>query len=251
MDPELVVESNDCVGESPRWDSRQHCLWWLDNERATVHRHSPVSGQTVSFHLPQNATSLALTASDERLLATMDDGVYSLAPDGSALEQLLRMDTGDRGCSFNDSGCDAHGRLWVGSGSETVVGKGKLWVLSPNASETTVALDGLSLANGIGFSPDNRFMYLVDSITRVVHRIAYELGTAPSARSSPSVWPTSPMACRTGWPSTSKGVSGSPSGTLDACAAIRRPEPWTSRFRFLSAALPAVPSVARSSLTCT
>lgn len=175
MNPELVFESHDCVGESPRWDAPHGCLWWVDNERATVHSHTPTTGETRTFHLPQNASSLALA--DDALLATLPDGVYRMGPDGSALERLVQMDAGGGACAFNDSGCDAHGRLWIGSGSEAATGLGKLWVVAPGASSARLALDGLSLPNGIGFSPDNRFMYLADSLARTVYRIAYDLAS--------------------------------------------------------------------------
>jgi sugar lactone lactonase YvrE len=172
---ELVFASGDCVGESPRWDARRECLWWLDNERAAVHCHFPAADETQTFHLPVNASSLAF-AGDE-VLATLPDGVYRLGDGGSGLERLIEIDPGAEACAFNDSGCDARGRLWIGSGSETVTGQGKLWVLSPGASSARIAFDGLSLANGIGFSPDNRFMYLADSIARAVYRIAYDIET--------------------------------------------------------------------------
>jgi sugar lactone lactonase YvrE len=176
LNPELVFDSDDCVGESPRWDARRGCVWWIDNERATVHRHFPAVGETQTFQLPVNASSLAL-ADDDEVLATLPDGVYRLGDGGSGLERLIPMDTRAEACSFNDSGCDARGRLWIGSGSETVTGQGGLWVVRADSSCAELVLDGLSLPNGIGFSPDNRFMYLVDSIAGAIYRIAYDLGT--------------------------------------------------------------------------
>lgn len=178
MGGELVSRSNDCVGESPRWDRHRRCLWWVDNERATVHRHDPQRDSTQSFSLPRNASSLALTASAERLLATLPDGVYSCSANGQALSLVVNMETGDERCSFNDSGCDPVGRLWIGSGTEEFRGLGRLWLVSPHGGpQPELVLEGLSLPNGIGFSPDNQVMYLADSMEGVVYRIPYELET--------------------------------------------------------------------------
>lgn len=171
MTPELVFDSHDCCGESPRWDARRGRLWWIDNERATVHCHTHATGDTKTLRLPRDVSSLALT--DAGLVATMSDGVYQLSDDSSSIERIVEIDPGD--AAFNDSGCDARGRLWLGSGSETVTAAGRLWVLPPGAAVATPVLDGLSLSNGIGFSPDNRFMYLADSLAHAVYRFAYDL----------------------------------------------------------------------------
>jgi sugar lactone lactonase YvrE len=175
VQPELVYPSDDYVGESPRWDPLTECLWWVDNERATLHRHTPARGDTRTVGLPQNASSVAI--GQDGLIATFPDGLHRLAEDGSDLERIIEMDPRSDACSFNDSGVDPEGRLWVGSGSETVRGEGRLWVVSPGEPSARLALDGLSLPNGIGFSPDHRFMYLADSFAPAVYRIPYDRET--------------------------------------------------------------------------
>lgn len=175
MRAELVSRSDDCVGESPRWDPRHRCLWWVDNERATVHRYDPDREATKSYGLPSNASSLACPASGAWLLATLPDGIYAISDEGPEPKLLVRLDPGDERCSFNDSGCDTAGRLWVGAGSESARGRGGLWSVSVSEPEPRRVLSGLSLPNGIGFSPDDRFMYLVDSLEHIVHRIPYDV----------------------------------------------------------------------------
>ena len=41
-------------------------------------------------------------------------------------------------------------------------------------------LDGLTIPNGVGWSPDGRTMYLVDSGPRVVHAFTFDPGRAAS-----------------------------------------------------------------------
>ena len=115
---ELVSPTSACVGESSRWDPRHRCVWWVGNEHATVHRYEPERNGTDGYVLLQNACSLARTVSGDRLLATLPDGVYSVAGDGSELELLAPLKPGDARSVFNDSDCETAGRLWIGTGSD-------------------------------------------------------------------------------------------------------------------------------------
>lgn len=85
----------------------------------------------------------------------------------------------------NDCGVDPAGRLWFG----TIA-----WDMSPDAAalyrldnldEGPVrVLEGVSISNGIGWSPDGLTMYYIDSQTRRIDRFAYqvETGTASNRR---------------------------------------------------------------------
>ncbi len=150
MDANIVVNSRDCVGESPRWDRWRRRLWWVDAEQASVHWYDPSSGGVRTEVLPANATSIAI--GHEALMATFPDGLYRIAPDSFKVDLVLRVRPGE-GSMFNDSGCDRKGRLWVGSGSEEAGGLGRLMVFDPDAGTVTTVLDGLWLPNGIALEP--------------------------------------------------------------------------------------------------
>ena len=82
----------------------------------------------------------------------------------------------------NDAKCDPAGRLWVGTMSEAEDARsGSLYRV---ARETVTCLvHGVGVSNGLGWSPDGRSMYYVDSPTRRVDVFDYDLETGtPSAR---------------------------------------------------------------------
>ena len=66
---------------------------------------------------------------------------------------------------MNDGACDPQGRFWAGTMAyDESPGAGALYRLELDGSCTTV-LTGLTIANGIGWSPDGSTMYLNDSGT--------------------------------------------------------------------------------------
>ena len=72
-------------------------------------------------------------------------------------------------CRMNDGACDAAGRFWAGSMAlqDGVLGEGSLYRLEPDGSAVEV-LAGISLSNGIDWSPDGRTMYHVDTSARTL-----------------------------------------------------------------------------------
>jgi len=90
-----------------------------------------------------------------------------------ALEPTLR---------FNDAAADAAGRLWLGSVDRSHRrSAGALHVLEPGGELSTV-VEGMGLANGIGFAPDGSEVFVADSIAHTL--TAYQLtgtGVRPGA----------------------------------------------------------------------
>ncbi len=75
---------------------------------------------------------------------------------------------------MNDGACDPQGRFWAGTlADDHHSGGGALYRLDPDG-RIALVLDGLTIANGIGWSPDGRTMYLVDSGPRVIHAFAFD-----------------------------------------------------------------------------
>ena len=70
---------------------------------------------------------------------------------------------------MNDGACDPQGRFWAGTlADDHHDGGGALYRLERDG-RTELMLDGLTISNGLGWSPDGSTMYLVDSGPRVVH----------------------------------------------------------------------------------
>ncbi len=80
--------------------------------------------------------------------------------------------------------CDPQGRFWAGTKAhDNRAGGGALYRLDRNGP-TELMLDGLTISNGLGWSPDGGTMYLADTIPRVIHEFSFdgERGTISDGR---------------------------------------------------------------------
>jgi sugar lactone lactonase YvrE len=82
---------------------------------------------------------------------------------------------------FNDGRCDPQGRLLAGAMNEARdAPSAGLWRLDPDGSLTLV-LGGLTIANGLAFSPDGGTMYHADTPTRTIRAFDYDPRTGTPA----------------------------------------------------------------------
>jgi len=154
------------LGEGPVWDAAREELVWVDVDRGVVHRRrggaerTVAVGQPVGCAVPRAAGGLALA---------VRDGFALSAADCEGPPRLVAPVEAERGDTrMNDGACDARGRFWAGTMSLTGDTRtAALYRLDPDLSVTRV-LPGLSVSNGIGWSPDGSALYHVDSPRRRV-----------------------------------------------------------------------------------
>jgi sugar lactone lactonase YvrE len=148
------------VGEGPHWDADSQCLWWVDLLAGLVHCSDLKSGQATTFSVGWPVGAVVARASGG-LVAADARGYSYLSPSGEVLERAQMLPVGHR---MNDAKTDPAGRLWAGSTTmEFTSGEGAMHVLSPGGAVATV-LTGLTLPNGLGWSPAGDTFYLVDSM---------------------------------------------------------------------------------------
>jgi sugar lactone lactonase YvrE len=170
--------------EGPAWDAARGELLWVDIPNGQVHR-AEVSdggeltevgaahgGDTVGFVVPAAAGGWVLGAGG---------GITRLSPDGTARVLIDLAGEGgspdDGGTRMNDGGCDAAGRFFGGTMAfDQRPGAGSLYRLDLDGTVTTV-VEGLTVSNGLGWSPDGRTAYLADSGPGLVHAFAYDPGS--------------------------------------------------------------------------
>jgi sugar lactone lactonase YvrE len=160
------------LGEGPVWDAARLELVWVDIERGLVHRRTPGGtdtsldvGQPVGCAVPRAVGGLALA---------LRDG-FALLPAGSNKARLVapveqqRVDT-----RMNDGGCDSRGRFWAGTMS--LVGDTRsaaLYRLEPDLTVKRM-LPGVSISNGLSWSPEGTLMYHVDTPRRRIDVYEYD-----------------------------------------------------------------------------
>lgn len=169
-EPEVVIHAAAEVGEGPVLDPRSGLLAWVDIPAGRLHLSEPRSGgdrvtrygTILGAVAPRIVPGWAAAVSEG--FAIIDEGLITVA-DPVLPESWRRM---------NDAKCDSRGRMWAGSTAlDFRPGAGALhrW---DGRGPSKVMADSLTLPNGLGWSPDDRFMYLADSVEQVVFRADFD-----------------------------------------------------------------------------
>jgi sugar lactone lactonase YvrE len=90
---------------------------------------------------------------------------------------LLDVHGDDGPLRFNDAKCDPRGRALAGTmRNDEAAGDATLYRLDPGPVAATL-LQGRGVCNGLGWSPDGRVLYFVDSLVPAVAAYDYDLAT--------------------------------------------------------------------------
>jgi sugar lactone lactonase YvrE len=158
-------------GEGPVWSSRWGGLRWVDMLAGDVLSLRP-DGSVDRRHVGAIAAALR-PRRDGGAVIGVEHGFALEAPDGTltTLGELWRADAGLR---MNDGGCDPDGRFYCGSMAyDRTAGAAALFRLDPDGS-THVVLDGVTISNGLEWSPDGSRAYYNDTETYRVDVFDYD-----------------------------------------------------------------------------
>ncbi len=175
MNPELVVQTRAEVGEGPIWDPTTSTLLWVDITGRAVHRFDPAAGRDTALDVGVDVGAVAVRASGGVVMAAAD-GFRALEPDGSH-RLLAAVGADDPTLRMNDGKCDRRGRFWAGTMAYDEAGPaglGTLYRLDPDLSVHPM-LRGVSISNGIDWSPDDTRMYFIDSRAQSVDVFDFDL----------------------------------------------------------------------------
>jgi sugar lactone lactonase YvrE len=174
MELELAVDVRAELGEGPSWDPETRRLIWVDITAEVVHRFDPASGEDERFEVGQ-PVGAAVPSSDGRLALAVSDGFAFLDPATGAIERIADVEAELADTMMNDGKCDPAGRLWAGTkdakGSRPI---GSLYRLGADAKPVRM-LTGLTVSNGLGWSPDRTTMYFIDSPTQRIDVFDFDL----------------------------------------------------------------------------
>ncbi|MFH9226159.1 SMP-30/gluconolactonase/LRE family protein [Streptomyces lydicus] len=162
MRPEQVTDPIAYHGEGPVWSPRWGGLRWVDMlagdilalaDDGTVSRQRV--GEVAAALRPRRQGGAVIAV--ERGFALEDaDGTVTRLPELWA----------DHGVRMNEGGCDPDGRFYCGSMAyDKRPGAATLYRLDPDGS-AVVVLTGVSVSNGLEWSPDGAHVYYNDTPTQ-------------------------------------------------------------------------------------
>ena len=167
----IVLAARARLGECPVWQAVGQKLFWVDVYNHRVHQFDPVTGKDCYFDTGDVVSAIALAGTNRLLIALSDRLAWLDLPTGE-VEVIHRIEFPHPvGTRLNDGKCDAHGRFWIGSCSERR-GQGALYRYDPDGS-LHIMETGLTIANGLAWSPDGKTFYLTDSAQHTIFAYDY------------------------------------------------------------------------------
>lgn len=167
---EVVVATGAEIGEGPVWDARSSRLVWIDILGRRIHLTDTGSGATEEIEVPLHVGAVALRAAGG-FVAALQDGFWVVG-DGPA-RRITTIPEAEPGLRFNDGKCDPDGRFWAGTMAyDEARGAAALYRLGSDGRATRV-LDGVTISNGLAWSPDGNTMYYIDTPTQRIDAFSY------------------------------------------------------------------------------
>lgn len=169
-----VVPAGAIVGEGPVWDARYGVLRWVDAPAPAIHAYDPATGAAQTVRSP-GLVGAILPSDDGGCLIVTKQGIERIDLATSAVTHIYNPESHLPGNRFNDAKTDRKGRIWTGSMSlDASLPSGSLYCFDTLTSARAVD-GGFQVSNGLGWSPDDRTMYFVDTALGSVFRYDFDL----------------------------------------------------------------------------
>ncbi|WP_052810221.1 SMP-30/gluconolactonase/LRE family protein [Streptomonospora alba] len=151
-------------GEGPVWCPDEGLLRWVDMLAGDVLGLAPADGARPRLHVGEVAAAVR-PRHGGGLVAAVERGFALVEPVTGAVRALPEL-WSDTGVRMNEGGCDPRGRFYCGSMAyDETPGGGALYRLDPDLGVTRV-LDGVTISNGLVWTPAGDRAYYVDTPTR-------------------------------------------------------------------------------------
>ncbi len=169
----MVRDARAAIGECPLWDPREGVLWWVDIPTGRLHQFDPQDDTDRVIEVGEDLGAVALREKGGLVLALRSG--FAVLEQAGVIRRLTGIETTDQRLRLNDARCDSRGRLWAGTvRDDQVPGTAGLYRLDPDGTVTR-QLDGITISNGMDWSPDSRHFYYADSGAGTVSVFDYDL----------------------------------------------------------------------------
>ena len=173
MKAEVIFDAKTTLGEGPAWDEKTQTLYWVDILGKRVY-----AGTDLLVELDEFVGCLAPCKSGHLILGKRASFVdFDL---GSSQQTVLATLNESATNRINDGKCDPSGRFLAGTmdmNEKDPTGS----FYSFDGKSTRTLFRGVTISNGIAWSPDYKTFYYIDTPTCEVHAYDYDVKTGEIA----------------------------------------------------------------------
>ncbi|MDB6167602.1 MAG: hypothetical protein JWM88_466 [Verrucomicrobia bacterium] len=163
------------LGEGPCWHPQRRTLWWIDID-GKKYFEAKLDGTPARAMASEQAIGAVAPTRAGGLIAALHRGIFLVDPDTGATSPFAEAPRHDaRNFRFNDGKVDPRGRFWAGTTSlDDRRGESRLYRITAEGVATAMH-EGVSISNGLAWTPDGGTLYYIDSPTRTVQEFSYDL----------------------------------------------------------------------------
>lgn len=171
MRAEQVTDVVAYHGEGPVWSPRWGGLRWVDMLAGDV-LWLRADGSVGRGHVGAIAAAVRPRRGGGAVIG-IERGFALEDPGGGGVRALAEI-WSDPSIRMNEGGCDPDGRFYCGSMAyDKREGAGSLYRLDPDGA-VEVVLEGITISNGLEWSPDGKLAYYNDTATYTIAVFDYE-----------------------------------------------------------------------------
>ncbi|MCY0389438.1 SMP-30/gluconolactonase/LRE family protein [Robbsia sp. Bb-Pol-6] len=178
----LAVDARHALGEGAHWAHHEAALYWTDIEGARLWRHTPATGVTDDWAMPERLATFAICEDARFVLLGLASGLAFFEPASGVVRPITDIEPG-LNTRLNDGKCDRAGNFVFGMKDEAAPPQpvGGFYRLNADLRVERLPLPAAAIANSIAFSPDGGTMYYCDSATRTIRCCDYAPDALPTA----------------------------------------------------------------------
>jgi sugar lactone lactonase YvrE len=177
---QCVLDARAQSGETPLCSAEEQRLSWVDQEKLTLNRFDPVMGVNEAWKMPAHCSSFALRGPGKPVLLALRTGLHDFDIATGAFRLRAAPPYDVAATRFNDGRCDRQGRFIIVGVDLHFAQTRKLGCTAFyrfDAEGLTPILDGVTVSNGLAFSPDGRLMYRAESAKGAIFAYDYDTAT--------------------------------------------------------------------------
>ena len=166
---EHVLAIHNTLGEGPVWHPQEQMLYWVDVDECCFFRFNPSTGKHQRFNVGLPVGAVAFRNEGGFIMATQKG--FAFWQNDTPMQYLADPEADKHQTRFNDGKIDSQGRFWAGTLGDP--DNNALYRFDPDGSVHLME-DGIGMANGIGWSPDDQTMYFTDTLRHTIYAYDYQ-----------------------------------------------------------------------------
>lgn len=177
---ECVLDIKASLAECPLWSVDEQSLYWVDINAPSLNCFDPQAGRNLAWPMPEAIGSFALREGGG-FVAALRHGIWFVDAAGKLQHKVADAPYDPTYHRFNDGRADAQGRFWAGSMNEKRdASTARLYRFDVDLALIPI-ISGITISNGLAWSPDSLTMYHADTPTRTIKAWDFDPATGDVA----------------------------------------------------------------------